>query len=327
MKHLFLHIGYPKTGTTTLQNFLFPHHPELHYLNNEIHESNVITQICYARENHFKRNIEKYASVLERATLDSSLKFVYSNESLTSFSLFFRSYPNPYIWTVDPNNIARKLKWFFIDTKIFDTVSIIITIRKPDDLIKSIYAQVYNLVYKRFKVTNTFEKFCNYVFKNDEIGNIKDTLHYYDIVKTYEQLFGKENLLILVFEEFRLNDLAYITKLARFMNIDEKIAYRLIQNKKINVKSNQNNLYKTDKRSVKYYLAYHKNKLFGNTSFGLSKLGIIRNMDKILVPGKKINVNLDKNIKQIIGIEYKENLIKLNEEYNLKLEKYGYFNG
>ena len=60
---LYIHIGYPKTGTTTLQEKLFANHNDIFYLNRYI-GSDLFKDIFYARENHVRRHIANYKNVL-----------------------------------------------------------------------------------------------------------------------------------------------------------------------------------------------------------------------------------------------------------------------
>ena len=48
-KEIFIHIGYPKTATTTLQEYLFPNHSELIYLRKNKQNLSFLT-ICFFQE-------------------------------------------------------------------------------------------------------------------------------------------------------------------------------------------------------------------------------------------------------------------------------------
>ena len=45
-KELILHVGLPKTGTTTIQKALFACHPQVHYLGKIVKRSNKTRQLC-----------------------------------------------------------------------------------------------------------------------------------------------------------------------------------------------------------------------------------------------------------------------------------------
>ena len=196
-------------------------------------------------------------------------KYAYSPESLTSYSMFYRFEPKPCISTLEPNSIARKVKYAFKDTQVFSKAKIIVTIRKQDVMIKSMYTQVYNLVFKRFRETNTFSRFLTYSIDDNSDGFIVDALHYNDIIKEYEDLFGKENICLLVFENLEKDKKNYIESLCQFMNIDSDEALELIGDNQVNKRSSSSG-YKSDKRSLLELISYYKNKFLGVKSLGLS---------------------------------------------------------
>ena len=57
-KTIYLHIGYPKTGTTTLQKYLFPKHSGIRSLQSK-DELNFMQDVFYSRENSLKRKDRK----------------------------------------------------------------------------------------------------------------------------------------------------------------------------------------------------------------------------------------------------------------------------
>jgi hypothetical protein len=321
MKKLFIHIGYPKTATTTFQKYLFPNHNELRNISDQ--ELKNIDNIFYSRENDLKRNISINKKYL-KSIIEPDKKYIYSNESLLSFSLFFRFNPKPYIWTLDPISIARKLKYYFKDTEVFDDVKIIITIRKQEELLKSMYSQVYNLVYKHFKETNSFIKFLDYALLRKDNGFIIDTLYYYDIVKSYEELFGKNNIKILVYEQLFSNKDKFIKSLTDYMNINFNHAKKLIVDKKENATNKHLNIYSSDTRDLVSYLRYYKNKYI-NRSLKISGTKLYKLLTTIKIKGKKIDVNIPQQHKEKIKFLFNENNRALDKEFNLDLKKHGYY--
>ncbi|CAN2049938.1 putative Sulfotransferase domain-containing protein [Candidatus Magnetomoraceae bacterium gMMP-1] len=325
-KEVYLHIGYPKTATTTLQNYLFPYHKEIYYLRRYGKHLNFLSDLFFARENAFDRKKNSIKKELKNYITDSKVnKFVYSEESLTSFSMFFRFQPRPYIWTLEPNSMARKLKTAFLETKVFNKTKIIITIRKQDSMLKSMYAQVYNFVFKKLRETNTFEKFLNYSLLENKDSFIVDSLMYYDVIKTYSDLFGKENVLVLVFEELKENKESYIKKLSEFMHIDYRESIDLVGDHKVNSRSSSSGVYPSDERNVIEYLSYYKNKYLGNKALSLSNNFFVKKLSTIYMPGKKLKVNISEKYQIMINDQFCENNKKLAEEYNLELKKYGYY--
>ena len=279
--------------------------------------------MLFSRENYVKNNTNKYQNELLKFIIDDKIKYIYSEESLTSFGMYFRFSPIPYIWTVDPNSVARKLKIIFKDTEIFGKVKIIITIRKQDDIIKSMYAQVYNMVFKRFKQTNSFKKFLRYSFENKD-QFILDAIDYNNVIKTYEELFGKENICVLVFEELKEDKKSFIKKLTDFMGIDFNEAMSLIENKHTNKRSSSTEIYQSDERRITELLGYYKAKL-GIGRLGLSNSFIYRFLDKIYIYGRKLKIEIPKFYEKELEKLYEKGNKELSDRYNLGLQKWGYY--
>lgn len=328
MKNIYLHIGYPKTATTTLQARLFSQHPELIYLRSKEKQLNFVSDVFFARENFVKRNIRNIKNeLLKNTNCCRSGKFVYSEESLLSFSMFFRFNPAPYIWMVEPNSVARKLHVSFSDTGVFDSVKIIVTIRKQDEMLKSMYAQVYNLVFKRFRETCNFKKFLNYSLLESPANGIIDTLHYNDIIGEYESLFGKGNICVLVFEELKKDKEKYIKKLSDFMGIDNGISLSLIGSSNLNSRSSCER-YRTDERSLLELAAHYKRVLCGDKSFGRSGSFFTKALRKVYIKGRDLKgVEICDRHKEELQGQYAIGNNLLSQRYNLELKKYGYYCG
>ncbi|MFO8068224.1 MAG: sulfotransferase domain-containing protein [Bacteroidales bacterium] len=321
---LYLHIGYPKTGTTTLQKYLFPKHSNIQSLQRN-GEPGFIKNIFTCRENSIKRNLKAIANELSRHVSDEYDNYIYSSESLTSFSMFFRQNPYPYIYTLDPNSTARKLKTAFLESGIFDDVKIIVTIRRQDDLLKSMYAQIYNLVYKRFRVTNTFQKFINYAIENKD-NFILDALQYNDVITEYENIFGENNICVLAFEQFKQDRTAYLDKLCSFMSIDSEEAITLLNDKHINRKSSANG-YKTDKRDLlRLFQNYLRWLNIKSPGIGLSKSLLFKPLKNIKAPAKTLKkLKIKEADEKFLKDFFSEGNIRLSQRHHLALENYNYY--
>ncbi len=325
-KELFIHVGYPKTATTTFQRFLYPRHSQLDYLRKNNANISFINDLFFARENSFSRLSGIYIHELEHLAQDSNKdKLLYSEESLTSFSMFFRSTPAPCISTIEPNSIARKLKMCFPDTNQLLTPKILITIRRQDELLKSMYAQVYNLVFKRFKQTNTFERFLDYTFEQNPTGFIADALLFNEVISNYEHLFGSENVYVSVYEELLQDKQKYVEKLCRFMGIDANEALTLISEHYANKKGSTSG-YHTDDRNLIELLSHHKNKYLGHRHFGLADTGLYKWLQRIYIPGRTLpKFYIPTPHRHHIQQLYTKGNQTLSERYHLDLGRYGYY--
>lgn len=324
-KEIFIHIGYPKTASTTFKKYLFSNHKEFYYLRNNEDSNDLLNNLFYSRENSFKRFMNNYKDELLKKVKSTNLtKFVLSEESLTSFSMFFRLWPAPYIWTIEPNSVARKIKIAFKDSSVFDKVKILIVIRKQDDIIKSIYAQVYNLVFKKFKETRTFGKFLDYALGKNRNNFLVDALYYEDIINEYEKLFGRENICIQVFEELQQDREKYIKKLCDFLGINFQDTLELLEDKHMNKKSSKVK-YSSDNRSLFEIINYYKIKYFGPKSFGMEDNRMVNFLKGQYISGGKLSgIKITPPYQETIKGLFAESNIRLSKKYDLDLEKYGY---
>ena len=248
---------------------------------------------------------------------------VFSNESLLSMSMFFRTEPKPMVFIEDVNSIARKLHKVFCESGLFEEVKIIIAIRRQEDLIKSIYAQVYNRYFKKFKQTSSFKNFISYSLLHKE-NFVLDALHFENVIFQYEQIFGCRNIGVFVFEDLKLNQRAFITNLSRFLNIDKEISIKLLKGRKVNKKSGIH-FYKTDTIKLTSNLHKFKKFLIGNLKTGFTNSKVYKFLNKFEFKGQEItNVNLSKEEK----IKFKEIYSKgnriLSERRKLNLDKHNY---
>lgn len=328
-KHIYIHIGYPKTATTTLQNHLFSKHDGIDYLHDQ--DLGEISQIIfYGRENAILRNkqyINKKLDAILAKYADSENDIVLSSESLTSFSMFFRFTPNPFIWAPDPTSIARKLCMIFLDSKLFTNVKILVSIRRQDLLIKSMYPQVYNLVFKRFQQTNNFRNFLRYILDENSDHFMIDSLHYEDVIRSYIDLFGHENVNIQVFEELKYHPEQYIKKLADYLHIEHNTAYQCLKSKNLNQRSGEKGYYPSDNRNLVELLSIYKKRWFGERSFNLKQTVIYDMLKKTYIPGRKLkDIYIPDKYIDKLNDEFSLSNRYLSETYGLNLDVYKYLN-
>jgi hypothetical protein len=329
-KVFIIHIGYPKTGTKTLQKHLFQKHSGLNYLNIDLpFYGRINNEIYYSRENYIDRKKNNY-KVFLKGIIDffknHDNPFVLSNESFTSHSMFFQFYPVPYVWTPEPNSIARKLHSIFFQSAIFSSVKIVVTIRRQDEMFKSIYAQVYNLCFKKIYETRNFNSFLHYSLEDNSGQFICDSLHYDNVIQCYETLFGEENVGVFVFEELKESPTNYIEKLAKFLKIDSNEAHYLLKGKNENQRSIYNDYYPSDDRNLSDFLIKFKYRFPCFKSFKRYKPFVNTVFNKIIIPGKKLkNMNIPNELKKKISDEFSKTNKKLSERRYLNLEFYDYF--
>ena len=189
-----VHIGYAKSGTTFLQHKVFPGLKGIEYVRKESSKRMLYPLILNA---HRDLDFEQIAKGIQSNIGDHALL---SEEQLTG-SFFVNLAINRY-------DIAEGLKSLGMD-------KVIITIRNQRDAVPSLYSQYVHeggvLKMKDFlSVDGAFQSF------NPRFNAAY--LHYDRLIEVYQELFGKENVLVLLNEELRKDMAGCISTIESFCN-------------------------------------------------------------------------------------------------------------
>jgi len=239
MKKLLIHIGTPKTATTTLQESIFyPLHQKkiINYFGRLQFEENPILieqftdifktlsgsrffngdmifnipideslrqEALFKDEKFFvEYNLKKY-----RKLLKENIYNIYSDENLTA----------PYDFIATLEKIPNRLRRMFVDENT--ECKILITIRKQTETIPSVYAQKYS-EYIKYDRYDTPQK----LFFAEDNTLIKDERflgHDYSyLIDAYKKEFGEENVIIAFFEELKENKFYYHELVAKILDLD-----------------------------------------------------------------------------------------------------------
>ncbi len=325
---LQIHIGYPKTATTTLQKHLFSNDHIIHI--DKSTDRSYSRAIIFQNEIPFKEALAHTRSLImndiasQTAQKPDAQAIVFSNESFITNSLLFRYYPPPFCWTPDPAAIARKLSLLFNKDFCEYDPNIIISIRKQTELLKSCYAQYYNLVYKKHKETNSFEKFISYAYQKNFDNFIGAALNFDQIVLYYEQLFHRNNITIVVYEDL-IEDLnRYAALWACILNLPEDTV-RFSLNNQENVKRLKKDFYRQDTRPFLEGIGRNTYTALQNASYLLPAAissPIKKWFQTFNIPGRQFKIHFE-NEKEIMD-RYVDGNSKLAERFSLDLGKYGY---
>ncbi|MBV1899520.1 MAG: sulfotransferase domain-containing protein [Cycloclasticus sp.] len=331
MKELLFHIGYPKTATSTLQNHLFTTLDEKKQIN-YLGRSNrglskfkageaMINELVFGLSN----------SKIDQCTLSDDVLNVISNEDVV---LSFKNIiGNDVLSESDPTEVAEKLGGVLSHHDC--NVKVLVTLRAQADLVHSFYVEGYKWHFRHVKSLDTFEKYIAQGLESKSNG-VFLMFYYYEVIKSYVNVFGKDNVEILFYEDIRLEVDTYSKKLAELLSVEAGLVKNVLLNKNDNVKSKVDKGSYTNALSLdqilvdvfriilpkKFFIGLKGNKVVSSMVGQLGKY-----LKKYMVGRAHLIPNLDVVQREIILNEFSSSNTRLIEEFNLdrgKMKKYGY---
>jgi hypothetical protein len=203
-RNIFIHPGFAKTATSSLQKLVFAHHPEIQYLG-KLPESGSdlkwsIRHICYA--DSITYNEEKvfgiFKAALQRFDLERPVLLSSENFALHEAK--------------DKGLVARRLKALFPEAKVF------FTLRQQEEVLASFYLQKLPR-YLRDNNFIPFDRWLKYEGKSAH-HSILDDLNYFHIVSYYATLFGREGVRLFLFEDLKKDRINYSRQIAEYIGVD-----------------------------------------------------------------------------------------------------------
>jgi hypothetical protein len=326
-KEIYIHLGLPKTGTTVLQNRIFPdHHEQYLYIGKHYRDYNPAD---YERE-EWLRTLKFDLVVREKAFFESVdfneiIESEYSRGSdqkkvLLSEEAFLARCMNPdqygkLVWIGSPYHVLDNL-YSLMKHSEFDSVKLILILRSQVDLVESLFAQNFFRFRKYMGFTHP-DEFVRYITGRAEYGPADSLLHYASIIDHIESLFGSGSVLSLPYEKLNADPEQFLDEISSFMGINPWNAESLYENR--------DNERQTDKGKianvvpVSTRLANLKTSLIGKRSFGLKKY--LKKFDKFT---SSKTVTLSPEAKNILFDRYRESNESLRGRVKY-ISEYKYF--
>lgn len=217
---ILLHLGYSKTGTTTLQSIFCNLHEEefINFLGKEdlVSDKNDFLEYKLIQKSlftDFECDVESY--------LDKSKLNLLSDELFLRPNIIRSRDINYHV--VDENfNINTLINDITIPKILFDffkehDVQILITLRNQIELIYSYFVQRYYLLSKLGY--GTYEKYINFNVHQENYG-LLSIYFYNDILSEYSKYFKRENINVLLFEDLVKDKNYFSEKLGDILNVD-----------------------------------------------------------------------------------------------------------
>ena len=207
---IYIHIGFPKTATTTLQSHFFSRLPGINYVgfpDSEVDDNlrKFIETITDAESLEYSESeVKEYLNHLINDS--QSWPVLLSEETLSTGSFLSGR--------VSRLEIAKRL------CSLFPKAKIIVTIREQSAMLKSFYLQMQK---QQRGCRLDLHEWIAVQSNRSHRENVFMYFDYDKILKVYEELFGAENVTVLLFEEFKSDPERYLATLRSLFPLgDEK---------------------------------------------------------------------------------------------------------
>lgn len=222
---LCVHIGFPKTATTTFQQHVFPAHPDIEYIGKFIPGFGYRTDALASNIGRLiTSDSVSYAGV---GALRDEVNAIIRSSSRRIVLLSSESFVQEQ--ATDRGLVAKRL------FEAFGPCRILITIREQLSIIRSFFAMHGQYGQYLFLTKHEDEAFVLPLSMSDWLKfalrhpdrNFPSMIRYADVIDCYCGLFGRHNVGLLVYEEFVHDPTAYVQRLADFLHVDPEEMARL----------------------------------------------------------------------------------------------------
>ena len=229
MKKLILHLGYPRTGTKTLQFYLFKKHSGINYLGRFPDHDNSHNEIIIKILSLSNEEFEDYFAQL---LIDiNNLRFELDKINLISDEFFLL---NDFLYNKIPiensiERINRICKASHIDLEI------LLSIRNQTEIIKSIYIVTF-LTSLKTNIVNLI----NQIKGKDTDYYTKKFLSSFDYFSMFNKIshfISEENINVIFFEKLKYDPVDYYNEISKILKIDNLETIRLTKDRKVHTSS------------------------------------------------------------------------------------------
>ena len=298
-----IHIGANKAASTTLQRHLFNKSEYLSYLGEDCidyHKYKVCLDSLVSDDDFHFSFIDAEKIFYNQIEYSDKKTFIFSNEDILTSRV--------------PTQCATRLHKLLPDAKI------LIIIRNQLDAIVSWYAnhgaylkQVPRNYWRRYV---SFDDWLEYCFSFPKYSPLESYL-YHKHLSLYRDLFGKENIHLLFFEDLIYKKKTFIESLSKILNVK----YSNVDDALVNKQERPRNTIRQHR-----YNQFRSN-YFYNTS--LAKIipfsKYTKNMwSRYLSSGDKVKVILNEQWKNMLVDYFAEDNNQLSLEYSIDINRYNY---
>lgn len=328
---LIIHIGLPKTATTSIQNLLFL----------ELHKNGVINY--FGRLKTEKGQMERSIMLLTSRLLDyfsnakrTPPKVELKNDIINLYSDELLTCPPSHTYTegvdVEHNEnrdiiISQGMYGFFHEK--CPEIKIILTLRSQKTMVPSFFVQTFHVLGKFSP-----KKFIDFIVEDEEKFN---TWYYDELLKIYSDTFGEENIRVLLYEDLLNDSEKYYEEWAKILDVKREIVCNMLVKEKLNRKEEEDGkkVFVSQKLTIIGKIWLYFRRISGITRiieqnrerWDNNKIRLF--FERIFLMRKRsfIVPNFTEKEQNMIFDHYKTSNLKLIGKYGLdeeRLKKYGY---
>ncbi len=200
---IFIHPGFVKTATSSLQVQVFSKHSDVRYLGLPASSSDMewaIRHICSADSMYYQADRVREIFTESLKHQSESRATVLSHENFALYE------------SKDKGTVARRLKELIPDAKVF------FTLRRQEEILASWYLQKLS----KYIRGNNFVSFNRWLTLKTkaEHRSILDDLDFFRVIDFYSGLFGQDNIGVFLFETLREDNRQFACSLSNFLGVD-----------------------------------------------------------------------------------------------------------
>ena len=290
---VFIHLGFPRSGSTSLQRHLFDKHSGILNLGKPYSDKSL--EELYAHLYKLFRTEGKYQienqDIIETIKSGSGKSLFISDEAVL-FNVF--------------NNFSCVVDRFLA---AFDNCKFLIIIRNQIDIIKSYYT--YSGHVPKPNLGNypsiPFDKWLSWSLDNFYGSFLYHLMYFSHTVKLLHDKGGRENVKVLLFEDYIKDTAKFSHQFSSFLEIDDRETLSLLEQSKVESKSY--NLSPLGKRLSKSTLA----------TKAVETLPFLKNLKRVVANRVDFSV-----AQEIVPKLFSGDNRFLDSELNLDLKRYSY---
>jgi len=219
---LILHLGAPKTATSTLQNTFFPRHPGLLFLGKEVDskrawtgwrtpEIGTLMLNLELKNLDFRPDRDRVSRMVDEIRAAAGKRpVVISSEDLCLFS------------ALDSFGKLERIRDLF---GTLGPIRLLLAVREQVSLLKSIYitehrGEMLHLPRTKQSWYPSFDQYLDIHFRYG-CGAVLESFRFAAMIERYESIFGRDNVFVYAFDEFRCDPIGTLRLLCRFIGVDE----------------------------------------------------------------------------------------------------------